>query len=145
MIVVGPPAVSNGGGVTVVGGGTTGGTSGTSGTQVFTPPQEIILQSAQPTQVYTPPATTVVRNVYTPARTVYTTPRTVYTTRSVYTPPVVASSGNLPFTGSNVAAGLIAGLVLVLGGALILVRRRGGELAKALDHQVAALRALNRD
>lgn len=112
------------------------GTAGTAGngnaavptTQVFTPPQEIIL-SSQPAQVFTPPAAT-------PTQVVQTRPV------GTFTPP--ARSGNLPFTGANTALGLIAGFALICSGALLLVRRRNDALALAVAEQESALRALAR-
>ena len=140
MVVVGavqPVATTGGTGATggtlnVVGGGTTVVPS----TQVFTPPQEIVLRSATPTQVFTPstPKTVVVRSS-TPAPSVFTPPRAA---------AVTSGAGNLPFTGSNVAFGLIAGVALLCAGGLILLRRREGELAWALDHQASALDRLTR-
>jgi LPXTG-motif cell wall-anchored protein len=114
--------------VTVVGGG---GTVAVPSTQTFTPPQEIILRSSTPTtQVFTPPATrTVTRTVV-----VHTGTPTVVS-QQTFTPP---RTSNLPFTGSNVALGLIAGIALVCGGGFLLVRRRD-ELGEALEHQAAAL------
>ena len=109
----------------ITGGGTNVTTVPT--TQVFIPPQEVVLASSRPTQVFTPPATA-----------------TVVRTTHVFAPPARSSTGNLPFTGSNVALGLVAGFALMCGGALILVRRREDELEQALDRQASALEALTR-
>jgi LPXTG-motif cell wall-anchored protein len=115
--------------VTVVNGG---GTVAVPSTQVFSPPQEIILRSSTPTtQRFTPPATRIVR------QTVVVRPSspTVVSAPQTFTPP---RTSNLPFTGSNVALGLIAGIALLCGGGFLLVRRRD-ELGEALEHQAAAL------
>ena len=119
MVVVGTPALA--GGTVVIGG------SAVPITQVFSPPKEIILNSQSPSQVFTPPAVTRTTRVV----------RTV-----IYTPP--PRSGNLPFTGTNTALGLIAGFALICGGGLLLLRRRDELLDRALAEQASALRALIR-
>jgi len=92
-------------------------------THVFIPPQEIVLNSSRPTQVFTPSAR-------------------VTRAHGGTNPTATTSIGNLPFTGSQVGLGLVAGFALLCGGALLLVRREAGELERALDHQAAALEEL---
>jgi len=109
-------------------------------TQIFRPPQEIILSTQRPAvQVFHPP-----RVVYrsAPTHVVYTSAPARVVRTVVYTPPAV-KRGNLPFTGVRTVLGLIVGFALVCSGGLLLVRRRD-EVEQALEQQAAALRSLSR-